>query len=291
MEDKVGNLVREYKEGFITRREFIQRASVLVGGTVLATAMVETLPFDAAAAAVVEPGDPSLDSAAVEFPGDGTVIHGYLSRPKKKAEKRAGLIIIHENRGLSDFIRDVSRRAAKEGFVALAPDLLSVVGGTGRFSSSEEAAAAVRRLSSSDVMKELQASFDYLKKLEGVVPNKIGVMGFCWGGGNSLLFSTQNAELASTVVFYGRNPDPIDLVRKLPGPFLGIYGELDERITSKVPELEQALKKYHKAYEIRIYPGAQHAFLNDTNPSRYNAAAARDAWLRAVAFLKATLKS
>ncbi|MBI3014887.1 MAG: dienelactone hydrolase family protein [Candidatus Tectomicrobia bacterium] len=290
MEGSIENLVEQYGEGAISRRSFIQKGAILLGSTAAATTLVESLRFNPAVAAVVEPDDPNLISSAVEYPGDGFTMHGYLSRPKA-AGKRGGLIVIHENRGINDHIRDVARRAAKEGMAALAPDLLSRAGGTDKFTNPDDAIAAINKLTSTDLIKDLQSSFTYLKGLDTVIPGKIGVIGFCWGGANSLLFSTQNRELAATVVFYGRNPNPIDLVRNLPGPILGIYGERDTGITSKVPELEEALKKYNKLYEIKIYPGAQHAFHNETNPSRYNPEAARDAWARAMVFLKKNLQS
>ncbi|HLC25182.1 MAG TPA: dienelactone hydrolase family protein [bacterium] len=289
MEENIETLVEQYREGAMSRRSFIQRGALLLGSTAAATTLVESLRFNPAAAAVVPPDDPNLLSEEVEYPGEGFTMRGYLSRPKA-AGKRGGLIVIHENRGLSDHIRDVARRAAKEGVGALAPDLLSRAGGPDKFSNPDDAIAAINKLNSPDLIKDLQSSFDYLKKHESI-SGKIGVIGFCWGGANSLLFSTQNRELAATVVFYGRNPNPLDLVRNLPGPLLGFYGERDTGITSRVPELEEALKKYNKQYEIKIYPGAQHAFHNETNPSRYSPEAARDAWARTVAFLKRHLQS
>lgn len=290
MADKVENLLRQYRGGVISRREFLHRAAILAGGTVLAATLVESLPLEPAGAVVVEPDDPSLLSSEVEFAGDGGVIRGYWSRPKKKTAKRAGLIIVHQGAGLTPFIRDVTRRAAKEGYVALAPDLLPATGGTGRFPEPGETGPTGRRLSGAGVMEKLQEAFRQVRALEGVAADKVGVMGFGRGGTDCLRFSARYSEAAATVVFYGGNPVPVDVVRGLSGPFLGIYGELDREITSQVPALEQALKKYHKVYEIRIYPGARHAFLDDTNPALYDPQAAGNAWIEAAVFLKKYLK-
>jgi carboxymethylenebutenolidase len=193
----------------------------------------------------VEPNDPNLASESVEYKGGGGRIKAYLSRPKQEKEFPA-VLLIHENKGLNEHIRDIARRLAEDLFAAMA----------------------------------------YLKTYRYANARKMGVVGFCWGGGQSLYFQTKCKELGAGVVFYGSNPNSLDEVQNIACPLLGIYGELDQRITSKVPELEQALKKHGKKYSIHIYPGAQHAFNNNTNPERYHPEAAKDAWAKTIAFFK-----
>ena len=199
------------------------------------------------------------------------------------------MIIIHENRGLTPHIPDVARRFANQGYVALAPDLLSRIGGTAKFPTTDEAVAAIGTLSSDGVISDLNAAFDYLQALPEVRDDKIGVIGYCWGGGNSLLFATRNNKLSAAVVYYGPNPANIDDVAKITAPFLGIYGEEDTRISMNVPALVEALQRYGKSFEYKIYPGAAHAFFNDTG-TRYHPEAAVAAWQVTLAFLQKHLK-
>lgn len=231
----------------------------------------------------------AVDGAEVTFTGDGFIIKGYLARPKSE-ESLPGLIIIHENRGLTDHIRDVARRYANQGYAALAPDLLSRVGGTGQFATTDAAVAAIGTLSSEGVIQDLNSAFAYLKSLPSVKKDRIGVLGYCWGGGNSLLFATRNPELSAAVVYYGPNPARLDDVANIAAPLLGLYGAEDTRITVNVPVLADAMKKYDRSFEYRVYPGAAHAFFNDTG-TRYNPEASRDAWQVTIAFLQKHLKS
>jgi len=241
--------------------------------------MAEVIPF------IVAANDPALTSEMVAFPGTAGNINAYLSRPKSGG-KLGTVIVIHENRGLVDHIQDVARRLGKEAFVALAPDLLARAGGTPSYKTADDARAAIGKLTQEGVDRDLRATFDHLRGQAFVRGDRVAVVGFCWGGANTLRMATQVRELAAAVPFYGRNPAPLDLVERIACPLLIIYGEDDPFIMPGVPALEAALKKYGKTYEIKIYPGAKHAFHNDTDPNRYNADAARDAWDRTVAFLK-----
>jgi carboxymethylenebutenolidase len=281
----------ENQSGRISRREFIQKGAILSGSLAAATTLVDTLGAGPAYAAQVDASDPGLISSDVKFAStDGTSVGGYLTRPKGDGPLPA-IVVIHENQGLTDHIRDVARRLAKAGYVALAPDLLSRQGGTKSFADGPAAIAGIGKLNEENITSDLTGAINYLKGQSFVRANKIGVTGFCWGGGNTLLIATRNKDLAAAVVYYGRNPKNLDDLQNITAVVLGNYGEKDEPITSQVPKLEEAMKKYGKSFEYKIYPGAPHAFNNDTNPQRYQAEAAKEAWSRTLEFFKKNLQS
>ena len=291
MADEIKQMLQEYREGRISRREFIHRALVLTGSLAAATTLVDALAPTTSYANLVDPNDPALISSDIKYSStDGVSIGAYFTRPKGEGRLPA-VVVLHENRGLVDHIRDVARRLAKVGYVALAPDLLSRQGGTGSFGSPAEAIEGIRKVDEEVVTKDLTGGINYLKGQNYVRANKIGVVGFCWSGGQATLILTRNRDLAAGVVYYGRNPNDLDDVKNISAPVLASYGEKDERITSGVPALEEAMKKHGKSFEYKIYPGAQHAFNNDTNPQRYNPEAAKDAWSRTLEFLKKHLQS
>lgn len=275
----------------ISRREFLHKSALVAGSAVAANALGDFLASASANAAQVEPSDSALTSGEVKFnAADGTSIGGYLSRPKGDTARPA-VVVIHPWDGLSDHIRDVARRLAKAGYVALAPDLLSRQGGTSSFASSEAAIAAGRKLDNADIAKDLTGGINYLKRQSFVGASKIGVIGFCWGGGKALMFTTRSKDLAAAVIYYGDNPANLDDVKNITAPVLGQYGGADERITSGVPHLEAAMKKYGKSFEYKIYPGAPHAFNTDTSPRSYREEAAKEAWGRTLEFFKKNLQS
>jgi len=283
---EIKSSAEDFSSGAISRRQFIQRSAILTGGLT-----VGALGSSNAHAAQVDPNDPGLRSSDVKFNAtDGTSISGYLTRPNDNAS-HAAIVVIHENRGLSDHIQDVARRLAKAGYVALVPDLLTRQGGTGSFPSEEARIAAIGKVDEESITKDLTGAINYLKGQNFVRANKIGVVGFCWGGGNTLLIATRNKDLAAAVVYYGRNPKNLDDVKNVSAAVLGNYGEKDEPITSQVPKLEEAMNKYGKSFEYKVYPGAPHAFNNDTNPDRYRADAAKEAWSRTLDFFHKHLQS
>ena len=291
MVEKIDAMLQEYREGRISRREFIHRAVVLTGSLVAATTLVDLVGPQTSHANLVDPNDSALISSDIKYSStDGAAIGAYLTRPKGGGSFPA-VVVLHENRGLVDHIRDVARRLAKAGYVALAPDLLSRQGGTGSFASPNAAIEGIRKVDEEGVTKDLTGGINYLKGQNYVLTNKIGVVGFCWSGGQATLILTRNRDLAAGVVYYGRNPNDLDDVKNISAPVLASYGEKDERITAGVPALEEAMKKHGKSFEYKIYPGAQHAFNNDTNPQRYNAEAAKDAWGRTLEFFKKHLQS
>ena len=231
----------------------------------------------------------AVDSSEVTFSSGDFNIRAYLAKPRA-AGRFPGLIIIHENRRLTSHIQDAARRFANQGYLALAPDLLSRVGGTAQFSTTNEAVAAIGTLSSDNVIMDLNSALAYLQSLPDVRKDDIGVIGYCWGGGNSLLFATRNSAVQAAVVYYGPNPANIDDVAHVTAPVLGIYGERDNRISMNVPALVVAMEQFRKSFEYKMYQGAAHAFFNDTG-GNYNPEAARDAWEVTLSFLKKYLKT
>ena len=243
--------------------------------------MAETIPH------IVAPNDPALVSEMVEFPGGAGSVKAYLSRPKD-GKNLGTVIVIHENRGLVDHIKDVARRFAKDGFAALAVDLMSRIGGSDQFKTPEEAIEAIKKITGNIVVEDLTSAVAYLKK-QSFVNGRVGVVGYCWGGGNSLNFATKCKDLNAAVVYYGRNPDPLDQVQNIPCPLMGNYGADDPNIMPGVEPLKAALQKFGKNFDIKVYPGAKHAFNNNTNADRYHPEAAKDAWARTVSFFKKNL--
>jgi carboxymethylenebutenolidase len=236
-------------------------------------------------------------SEKVRFEGKGGTLGGYLSRPAGKGPY-PGVIVIHENRGITDYIQGVTRNLAQEGYVGLAVNLVSRGLGADYPGDSDEAMNALGKLSDADAMADLDAGVEYLKKQPVVFTNSIGCMGFCMGGRFSLLFAAHRKELKSAVVFYGhpvnkatplQPKSPVDLASEITAPLLGNYGAADAGIpVDDVKKLEEALKKSNKTFDIKIYPEAKHGFHKE-GPN-YNAEASRDAWKRAVDWLGKYLK-
>jgi carboxymethylenebutenolidase len=283
-------LLQGFRDGRISRREFIQQAVFLTGSLAAATSLVDSLFPPFADAAQVDPNDPTLTSTDVKFTAeDGAAIGGYLARPKGD-ERRPAVVVIHEWNGINDHIRDVARRLAKAGYVALAPDLLSRQGGTSSFPSVSAANEAAVKLPDEPIIKDLTGAVNFLKAQNFVRP-KIGVIGFCWGGGKALMFTTRSKDLAASVIYYGDNPRNFEDVKNITAPVLAQYGAADERITSGAPKLEEAMKKYGKSFEYKIYPGAPHSFNNDTSPRSYREEAAKEAWGGTLEFFKKYLQS
>jgi carboxymethylenebutenolidase len=290
MAETIEKLRQEYRYGIISRREFIQRAVVLTGSLAAATGLIDLLLSSEAPAAQVDPNDPALTSSDVKFAApDGAAISGYLSRPKGES-RRPAVVVVHGWDGINDHIRDVARRLATAGYVALAPDLLSRQGGTSSFPNSEAAIEAGRKLDDEIITKDLTGGINYLKGQSFVRASKIGVIGFCWGGGKALMFTTRSKDLAASVIYYGANPRNLEDVKNITAPVLGQYGGADDRITSGVPKLEETMKKYGKSFEYKIYAGAPHAFNSDNDPESYREEAAKEAWSRTLAFFKKYLQ-
>ena len=292
MLEDVKYLLESYRAGKISRREFIRRAMLFTGSVAVASSLLDSLiPTTVHAANQVDPNDPALISTDVKFAAaDGASINAYVTRPKGDG-RRPAVIVVSDNWALDDHNRDVGRRLAKAGYVAIVPDVVSREGGTGSFANREAVVKAISQLTDDNVMKDLTGAHNYIKGQSYVQANKIGVIGFCWGGGKTLLFTTQNKDLAATVIFYGAIPKDLDAVKNITSPVLGNYGELDKPISSQVPRLAEEMKKHGKSYDYKIYPDAPHAFFSDVREDRYRPEAAKGAWNRTLDFYKKHLQS
>lgn len=235
-------------------------------------------------------GDKDLQEAMVEYPGDGVTIHAYVVAPRGKG-KRPAIIVVQEWWGLNQHIKDVAKRVAREGYAAIAPDLYSRLGHKVT-TDANEAGKLMNSLSMEDGLKDLNATVAYLKTVPEVDAGRIGVTGFCRGGSYALMLPCVNPAIKAAVPFYGQVPNPDTPLKNLSCPVLYIYGEDDGWITKgDVQRLAQALKKYHKAGEVKTYPGAPHAFFNDTRKDVHRPAESQDAWARAMAFFRQHLGS
>jgi carboxymethylenebutenolidase len=288
MEKQLENIVEEYRTERLDRRGFFTRLIAATGTYATAQLFLEQTGLAQTVVSQIESKKIDVDSSTVEYPNGDVKLSGYFSKPKKKG-KYPAIIVIHENRGLNDHTRDVARRFASEGFIALAVDALSRKGGTASMTTPEKVREAFAAIPGNDILSDLNAGLNFLNTHKYVKKNKLASIGFCWGGARSFMLSTVENKLAAAVVFYGTAPTEADLA-KVHCPVFGVYGEKDERITSKVPEVDSAMKKLKKPYEFKIYKEAQHAFFNDTNGERFNAEAAKDAWTQTLAFLRKNLK-
>lgn len=284
MDQRIINLFDEFTHKPLSREVFMSRLTKLTGSTAAALAILPLLEVNYASAATVEQQDDRLLTERVTYPGDGSEMKGYLARPKADG-KYAAVVVIHENRGLNPHIEDVARRVALAGFMAIAPDALSPLGGTP--ADENEARNLFPKLDASKNLNNFIKAFDYLKTRKDC-NGKFGAVGFCWGGGMVNKLAVNVSDLKAGVAFYGSQPDVAD-VPKIKSALQLHYGALDERINAGIPAYEEALKKANVKYELYVYEGAQHAFHNDTAPTRYNEAAAKLAWERTIAFFNKNL--
>jgi carboxymethylenebutenolidase len=285
MDQKFIDLYDDYAQGSLDRREFLKKLAVLAGGTAAAVTLLPLIENKYAQAQVVPKDDSRLHVENIKYPGETGEVLAHFARPKGD-EKLPGVIVIHENRGLNPHTEDVARRAAIEGFIAIAPDALSPLGGTPE--DVNEARSLMRKLDSQATVKNYVAAVQYLKT-HPQSTGKVGCMGFCWGGGMTNQVAVHSPDLAAAVPFYGRQPTSED-VPKIKASMLIHYAGLDERINAGIEAFEAALKEASIEYKIFMYEGAGHAFFNDTG-SRYHKEAALLAWERTIAFLKEKLKT
>lgn len=278
------HLFDDYTHVSLDRRKFLDNLAKLTGSMTTAVAAAALMGSSAKAGGLSSETDERLDISDVVYPGAKGEMKGYLAVPKD-AGPFGSVIVVHENRGLNAHIKDITRRIALEGFIALAPDLLSDVGGT---PADEEAARPLfQQLTPADVTANGVATMAYLATLPKA-NGRVGAMGFCWGGGTVNDLAVAAPDLLAAVPYYGRQPKS-EAVPAIKAKLLAHYGGLDERVNAGIPEFEAALKAAGTDYQIFIYEGANHAFNNDTSSARYDADAAKLAWDRTVALFKETI--
>lgn len=278
----------DYEEGLLTRRDALKMIAAVTGSLILANSILAACApvaeteatisplMSTRPAETVSPTDPALQAQDVQFPSGAEQISAYLAYPSGSGRSPV-VLVCHENRGLNEHIKDVTRRLAVAGYCALAVDLLSRSGGSASL-GPDQVPGALSRTPPEQFVQDFIDGWRYLGGQPYADTERTGMVGFCFGGGVTWLMATRMPELRAAVPFYGPHP-PVEDVPNIQAAVLGIYGELDQRINQGIPAIEEAMALNGKIFEKVIYPGADHAFHNDTSP-RYNAEAARDAWQR-----------
>lgn len=285
MDKRITNLYDDYHQGRLDRREFIRKLTMLAGSATAAMSLLAVLDGKHARASVLMPDDEDVQSEFVTYKGASGNVRALLSCPKG-AKKLPATIVIHENRGLQPHIQDVNKRMAREGFLSIAPDALSPVGGTPE-DDVNTARSRMGELDGETTTKDFVAAVQYLKT-HPMSTGNVGCTGFCWGGGVTNQVAVNEPGLKAAVPYYGRQPDPGD-VSRIKAAVMAHYAGEDERINAGIEAFENAMKEAGIDYRIYIYEGAQHAFNNDSNPDRYHEEAARLAWKRTVGFFREKL--
>ena len=281
----INELYDDYKTGKTSRRYFIRQLAMITGSSAAAISLLPVLEDNELKSVFLPDDKTELITEFIKYPGVTGDIKAFLARPAK-GKKFPAVIVIHENRGLVPHIQEVTKRMAREGFLSLAPDALSPVGGTPDDISN--VGALFKQLNSEETTKNFVAAVKYLKT-NPLSTGKVGCTGFCWGGAMTNQVAVNAPDLDAAVPYYGRQPAPED-VEKIKAPVMAHYAENDPGINAGIQAFEEALKKYGKEYKIFIYEGAGHAFNNDSNPERYNEEAAKLAWERTISFFKEKLK-
>jgi len=295
-------LIHLYEDGAFSRRELIAKLKRHTGSAAKAVAILSAAGLGAARSSSAEaacgcPDDvrvpedsPDIEAQMVEYAGQSSSIFAYLVRPAAQADPQPGIVVIHENQGLTEYIKDVTRRVARAGYVGLGVDLLSRLGGTPQFKTPEERTAAYQKVGGQAFLEDLLSSVEYFKTVDRVKEGSLGSVGFCAGGLNSFNLAVNSPDISAAVSFYpGGLPPTFDAVEKLAGPYMGIFPELDRGTTPRMPALVSALLEKQKRFEMHVYQGTNHAFHNDTGP-RYDRAAACDAWAQTTAFFNRNLR-
>jgi len=283
MDQRIINLYDEYTHKPLSRNEFLGRLAILTGSTAAALAILPMIEVNNAHAAVTPAED--LFTERISYPGANGDMQAYVARPKEE-KKYPAIVVIHENRGLNAHIEDVTRRAATAGYLAIAPNALSPLGGTP--ANEDEARAKFQQLKAEDSLQNFIKAFDYLKTRKDANGN-FGCVGFCWGGAMANKLAVNVPSLKASVAFYGMQADIAD-VPKIKAAVQLHYAGLDERINAGMAAYEEALKKAGITYEQYVYEGVNHAFHNDTATTRYNETAAKLAWQRTLDFFAKYLK-
>jgi len=286
IKQEVFDLYDDYAHNRLDRRAFVQKLSLYAVGGLTVPALMSFLMPDYKGNVEIKPDDPNLKSEYIKYdsPKGGGSIKGLLSEPKDNKGKLGGIIVVHENRGLNPYIEDVARRAALAGFITLAPDALTPLGG---YPGDDDKGREMQsKRDPKEMLEDFIAAFYYLKNHKDC-NGKVGVVGFCFGGGIANSMAVRVPELAAAVPFYGSQPTAED-VPKINAPLMLHYASLDTRITGGWPAYEAALKANNKKYQAFIYDNVNHGFHNNTTP-RYDKAAADLAWSRTIDFFKENL--
>jgi carboxymethylenebutenolidase len=283
MDQRIIDLYDSFTHSGINRREFLDRLAQITGSSAAALALLPLLQNDYARAAIVAPDDARLAIDTVSYDAAGTPISGTLARLKSKG-KRPAVVVIHENRGLNPHIHDIARRIALEGFLSFAVDMLSPLGGTP--ADEDKARDMIGMLNADETARRIAAAVPFLER-HAESTGKVGIVGFCWGGGIVNRVAALAPDLKAGVIYYGLQV-PADQVTAIRAPLLLHYGGLDQRVNAGIAAYEAALKANNKRYTIYVYPNANHAFNNDTS-NRYDKPAADLAWSRSIAFFKENL--
>lgn len=285
IKQEVFDLYDAYAHNKLERRDFVQKLSMYAVGGITVPSLMSFLMPDYETTLLVDKNNPDLDSGFITYdsPKGGGEINALLSKPKSANEKLPGIVVVHENRGLNPYIEDTARRAALAGFITIAPDALSPLGGYP--GNDDEGREMQRKRDRNEMLEDFIAAFNYLKNHEGCT-GKIGVVGFCFGGWISNMMAVKVPELAAAVPFYGGQPT--EGIEDINAPLLLQYAGLDERVNAGWPEYEKKLNELGKDNTAYFYPNVNHGFHNTSTP-RYDEPAAELAWSRTIDFFKENL--
>ncbi|TCK85183.1 dienelactone hydrolase family protein [Albibacterium bauzanense] len=282
MDQKIINLYDQYTHSQLSRKEFMRKLTILTGSTAVALSVLPLLENNYATAAPVD--EEGLLMENITYPGTDGPMKAFLAKPKDKTNL-GSVLVIHENRGLNPHIIDVTKRVAAEGFIAIGVDALSPFGGTP--ANEDEARELFGKLDASKNLQNFLMGLEYLRSRKDA-NGKVGCIGFCWGGGLVNNLAVSDPKLQAAVAYYGSQPKT-EAVPNIKASVMLHYGGLDERINAGIPAYEEALKKNNIDYKLFIYEGVNHAFNNDTSPTRYDETAAKLAWQRTIQLFKEKL--
>lgn len=287
VQQEVFDLYDDYAHNRLSRRDFVQKLSIYAVGGLTVTSLMSFLMPDYEGSTMVKANDPRIKSEFIYYdsPKGGGKIKALLSMPAAAKKPLGGIVTVHENRGLNPYIEDVARRAALAGFITIAPDALTPLGG---YPGTDDAGRELQsKRDRNDMLEDFIAAFHYLKNNKNC-NGKVGVVGFCFGGWIANMMAVRVPDLSAAVPFYGSNP-PLEDVPLIRAPLLLQYAELDKRITEAWPEYEKALKENKKKFSAYVYPNVNHGFHNNTTP-RYDKEAAELAWERTIDFFNKYLQ-
>ena len=293
---KIDHLLHDYVDGVVNRRDLVRRLARLTGGTAAAMAVLtkeglaDVTPQSCAADTKVAEDDKAVQWQDITYPSGPDTIMAHLARPAGQRDPQPAVVVLSENRGLTDHIRDVTRRVAKNGYVGLGIDLLSRQGGTRKFPDDQAKTQAYAKTIPEQRLQDIRTGIEYLQKQTFVQPDRIGAVGFCAGGGNVYASVFQGLPLQAGVAFYGGLPNPVPPADKIRAAVLGIFSENDRNQAVRIPELVNSLVAAHVSFDIQLYKGTNHGFHNDTSPI-YDPVAACDAWGKTLAWFNTYLRA